>query len=209
MKKRPHCDICGAPLDEKGKAFPEQGGTTNRCATCLSQAVTTQQLAERLYRETQALLKRELSLDIPVLPELRLEERTALNRKNQQKGTLVGSNAPAGGEQQHLRGFFERENERRTIYIERLLPQLQCRAVAAHELAHAWQSFHAPLHQDLIIVEGFAEWVAYHSLLSLGEQREAERLTERKDLYGQGLRDFIALEQRSGRQGVMQRAKQA
>ena len=59
------------------------------------------------------------------------------------------------------------------------------------------------------IVEGFAEWVAYRVLLALGQQRDAARLTRRDDLYGKGLQYFIALEQRSGQQGVLQRARQA
>ena len=80
--------------------------------------------------------------------------------------------------------------------------------VTAHELAHAWQSFHAPSTQSLQIVEGFAEWVAYRVLLALGQQRDAARLTRRDDLYGKGLQYFIALEQRSGQQGVLQRARQ-
>jgi hypothetical protein len=193
-------------LDENGKAFPGKGATVYRCASCFRLAVTTTQLAERLYRETHTLLKQELMLDIPMLPELHLVERTDLIRLNQQTGTLTGSDIPVGPEHQHLLGFFQRINESRTIYIERLLPQPVFQAVAAHELAHAWQSFHAPTNQPLTIVEGFAEWVAYRTLLSLGLQREAARLTRRNDLYGEGLQFFIALEQRSGRQGVMQRA---
>ncbi len=44
---------------------------------------------------------------------------------------------------------------------------------------------------------------------TLGQQRDAARLTRRDDLYGKGLQYFIALEHRSGQQGVLQRARQA
>ena len=94
------------------------------------------------------------------------------------------------------------------IYIELLLPRTLFQAVAAHELAHAWQSTHAAQAQSLKIVEGFAEWVAYRALLALGQQREAARLTRRNDLYGDGLQYFIGLERQHGRGAVMQRASQ-
>ena len=206
---RPHCDICRAPLDDQGKVFAGRDGEVYRCTTCLRSAVSTGVEAERLYRETHALLKQELQLDIPVLPKLNIVERATLVDLNAQAGMLEGSDTPVGPEHQHLLGFFQRIDEDRTIYIERLLPQTLFQAVAAHELAHAWQSFHAPSTQSLKIVEGFAEWVAYRVLLTQGHQRDAARLTRRDDLYGEGLQYFIALERQNGRQGVLQRAKQA
>ncbi len=209
FKTRPHCDICRVPLDDQGKAFPGREGNIYRCASCLRSAVTRFEEAERLYHATSALLKRELQLEIPEIPRLNIVERATLIELNQQAGTLKGSGTPVGPEHQHLLGFFQRINEDRTIYIERLLPETLFQAVAAHELAHAWQSFHAPSTQSLQIVEGFAEWVAYRVLLALGQQRDAARLTRRDDLYGKGLQYFIALEHRSGQQGVLQRARQA
>jgi hypothetical protein len=174
-------------------------------------AVTGIEEAQRLYRETYALLIRELQLEIAALPNLRIVERAVLVDLNQQADTLQGSAPPLGPEQQHLLGFFQRVNEERTIYIERLLPRTLFQAVAAHELAHAWQSYHAPSTQPPRIIEGFAEWAAYRVLLALGQQRDAARLTRRsnKDVYGEGLQYFIALERQSGRAGVMQRARQA
>ncbi len=208
IKTRPRCDICRAPLDEHGKTFPERGGTANRCASCLRLAVTTFAEAQRLYQETADLLRRELHLDIPILPELTIVERAILIELNRQASIIGDAGTPLGPEHQHLLGFFQRIDENRRIYIERLLPQMLFRAVAAHELAHAWQSIHAPSKQSLMISEGFAEWVAYRVLLALGQQHDAARLTRRNDLYGQGLQYFIALEQRAGREGVLERARQ-
>lgn len=148
-------------------------------------------------------------MEIPAVPRLNVVDRATLIGLNQQAGALKDPNTPVGPEQQHLLGFFQRINEDRTIYIERLLPQSLFQAVAAHELAHAWQSFYAPSTQSLQLVEGFAEWVAYRVLLALGQQREAARLTRRDDLYGKGLQYFITLEHQSGQGGVLQRARQA
>ena len=208
VKKRPRCEICRIPIDEHGRVFHGQGGNVVRCASCLRTAVVRPDEAERLYRETYALLQRELQLNIPFLPKLSLVERPKLLGLNHQSGTLVTSDAPIGTGQQHLLGFFQQINDERSIFIERLLPQTLFRAVAAHELAHAWQSFYASPQQPPLIVEGFAEWAAYRLLLALGQQRDAAQLTRRDDLYGKGLQHFIALERQYGRVAVLQHAKQ-
>ncbi len=204
---RPRCDICRAPLDEQGKSFPDKDGPVYRCASCLQSAVMNIGDAERLYRETAALLQQELQLNIPRLPLLHLVDRATLMSLNREVGLLAGPDIPLGAEHQHLLGFFQQSNEERTIFIQQLLPQMLFRAIAAHELAHAWQSFYAPPQQPLKVVEGFAEWVAYRLLMALGEQREAARLTRRSDLYGEGLQYFIGLERQYGRQEVLQQAK--
>ena len=209
VKTRPRCDICRVPLDEHGKVFHGQSGNVIRCASCLRTAVTKTEEAERLYRDTCTLLQKELGLNIPSLPKLQVVERARLLELNHQSDILVSSNVPVGAEHQHLLGFFQRINDARSIYIEQLLPQTLFQAVAAHELAHAWQSFYASSTQPPLIVEGFAEWAAYHILLALGQQHEAAHLTRRDDLYGQGLQYFIALERAQGRQEAIQYAKQS
>jgi len=179
-------------------------------------------LAEHLYQETRTLLARELGLQVAVLPKLHLVERAMLSDLHQQRGDpsinqdsrppgrvpTTSPDAPLGPEHQHLLGYFQRFDNDWNIYIEHLLPQTLFQAVAAHELAHAWQSTYAPQEQSLKVVEGFAEWVAYRALLALGQQREAARLTRRSDLYGDGLQYFIALERQHGRGAVMQRASE-
>ena len=207
---RPRCDICRVPiLDSQVKVFRGRDGPIYRCASCLSSAVTTLAEAECLYHDTQLLLMRELALDVAVLPKLHLVERARLIELHQQAGVPPDSDASPGPEQQHLLGYFKRVNDDWDIYIEHLLPKTLFQAVAAHELAHAWQSTHTPEGQSLKIVEGFAEWVAYRVLLALGQQREAARLTRRNDLYGEGLQYFIQLEREHGRTGVLQRATRA
>jgi hypothetical protein len=203
MQTRPHCGVCRVPLDAQGKTFPGRDGSIYRCSSCFSTAVTTQADAERLYRDTCALLKRELALEVAILPKLHLVERATLAELHD---IAADPETSPGPEQQHLLGFFQRIDDDWTIYIEQLLPKTLFQAVAAHELAHAWQSTHAPQAQPLKIVEGFAEWVAYRVLLALGEQHEAARLTRRNDLYGDGLQYFIGLERQHGRNAVLQRA---
>ena len=209
MHTRPRCDICRAPLDAQGKIFEGRAGKTYRCSTCFSTVVNDPVEAMRLYKETYLLLSKALRLENPVLPKLRLVEHVRMIELHQQAGILSGtdgSDTPLGPEHQHLLGFFQSVGTDQTIYIEQLLPQTLFLAVAAHELAHSWQSTHAPQAQATQIVEGFAEWVAYRTLLLLGHQGAAARLTRRNDLYGEGLQFFIALERQQGQQAVLQRA---
>lgn len=208
MTTRPRCDICRVPINEQGKTIPGQAGNTYRCVTCFNAAVTTITEAERLYQETRILLKRELNLEIAALPELHIVERAKLAALNAQHPLSGNAETPPGPEHQHLLGFFKRDGENRVIYIEQVLPRALFQAVAAHELAHAWQSFNVPSTQPLKIVEGFAEWVSYHILLALGHQLEAARLNRRTDLYGEGLHYFLDLERDHGRDRVLQRAAQ-
>lgn len=206
MTTRPRCAICQVPINRQGKVITGQTETTYRCAACFSTAVMIQAEAERLYKETRMLLQRELKLDIPKLPELHIVERAQLAKFHGRDSTLKRAGMSPGEKPQHLQGFFRRFGEKQDIYIEQILPRTRFQAVAAHELAHAWQSHNAPSEQPLKITEGFAEWVAYRILLVLGQQAEAARLTRRKDLYGEGLQYFLALEREHGRSGVLQRA---
>ncbi len=206
MTTRPRCSICEVPINEQGKVITGQAETTYRCATCFSTAVTTQAEAKRLYEATGKLLQRELQLALPILPELHIVERAQLAKLHEHNSTLKAAGISPSEKPPHLQGFFRRFGEQQDIYIEQVLPRTRFQAVAAHELAHAWQSDNAPSSQPLTIIEGFAEWVAFHVLLLLGQQAEAARLTRRKDLYGEGLQYFLALEREHGRGGVLQRA---
>ncbi len=206
LQTRPRCGICNVPINEQGQVIRQGDGETVRCARCLRTAIKTEQEAEPLYRQVRALLAHHPGLTIDVLPALTLTWRARLERVRQEKAEEAGINRPPGGGL-HTEGFFHRHNDQQDIYIEHYLPRTRFQAVAAHELAHAWQAVHAPRQQPERIVEGFAEWVAYSVLQALGERAEADRLTKRDDLYGEGLRYFLDLERRQGRQAVIERAK--
>ncbi len=106
-------------------------------------------------------------------------------------------------------GVYTRRGRRRGIYAAVGLPRLLLLQVAAHELAHAWQMESAPLLRDPLLREGFAEWVAYHVLLAVGEQDAAERIVAREDLYGQGARLLLGIEEEGGPRGVIEWTRRA
>src|SRR5581483_6371297 len=107
------------------------------------------------------------------------------------------------GDGHHVLGYFVSSNGRTTIYVERALPRPLLLGTLAHELGHAWQALYVPGARDLLLSEGFAEWVAHHVLVGAGLQATAARATRRDDIYGRGLRYFLEIERTSGRAGVL------
>ncbi|HLY29501.1 MAG TPA: hypothetical protein VKQ36_00605, partial [Ktedonobacterales bacterium] len=109
-------------------------------------------------------------------------------------------------EARHTLGFFVRARGQTAIYIEMGLTHGLLLGTLTHELGHAWQAEQlapgAP-HLDPLLEEGFAEWIAYHALQDRGYSTLTRRAMKRDDLYGRGLRRFLAIEQTHGLGGVL------
>ncbi len=90
-----------------------------------------------------------------------------------------------------------------TIYVERGLPRSLLLGTLAHELGHAWQAAYPAAVRDPLLAEGFAEWIAHHTLVASGLRPVAARATRRDDLYGRGLRQLLEVERRAGREAVL------
>jgi hypothetical protein len=95
-------------------------------------------------------------------------------------------------------GLFARKGRKRAMYLLYGLPQILLIQTIAHEWAHAWQGENCPLLKTPLIREGFAEWVAYKTLQSIGAVKKMALMEQRDGLYGEGLRKMLALERRSG-----------
>ena len=89
------------------------------------------------------------------------------------------------------------------MYLLSGLPQILLIQVAAHEWAHAWQGENCPLLRDPLVREGFAEWVAYRTLQTLGAVKKRALMERQNGLYGDGLRRMLALERQAGAAGVL------
>ncbi len=201
--ERPACHICGAPLGPDGRQLV---GGQHRCGECARTMVLDEQDVHTLYQVVIQQASAILEAAVGQIPRLRIVEPAELAMVRRRHGNLT----PAiGTTQQHVLGFFEQRGQERTIYIERGLPRATLIGTLAHEYAHAWQVDHAPREQDLLLREGFAEWLAYRILVAQGYTREAARATRREDDYGRGLRYFITLEQQSSRQRVFAEATKA
>jgi hypothetical protein len=100
-------------------------------------------------------------------------------------------------------GLFIRKGRRRTMYVLSGLPQILLVQTMAHEWAHAWQGENCPLLQNTVVREGFAEWVAYKTLQTMGATKKMALMERRNGLYGEGLRQMLELERRGGVSGVI------
>lgn len=204
-KERPPCGICGAPIGKDGKKL---AGGEIRCGACAQTIVLDDKDIEALYRAVIFRVNALVGNPVKHEPALQIVGRDQLMTIRSKHRNVPPSLGDAG---QHVLGFFEQIGGKRTIYIERGLPRSIFISTLAHEYTHAWQADYALQEQTMLRREGFAEWIGYHMLLALGYTLEAEhaaeRARDRKDVYGQGLRYFIDLEQQFGRQRVLSEAR--
>lgn len=187
------CRFCGQAL-EKDSLRREDGYYT--CGQCRATAVSEPQEAERIYQRVVQIMAGPLGMGLNIVPRLAMVD-------HRQLAELLRERPEASTqEEERVFGFFQRRGRRRTIYVEHSLPQIVLMEILAHEYAHAWQGERCPLLRDPLMREGFAQWAAYHLFMVLGATKKAASLKERTDLYGQGLRLMLALEERGGWEAV-------
>jgi hypothetical protein len=196
---RPRCAGCGAPL---GSNHWRLHDGRLQCAACHTTAVYDPAEAQRLYSETVEAVAAQLGLRLRVGVEFRLVDAPALAALRAQGS---GIHVP----EERTLGLYQRQGRLRAIYLLYGLPRLLFRTTVAHEYAHAWQGEHCPLLEDEALREGFAEWVAYRHLLSLGCTRAAERMLNSPHPYRPALEQVLALEQRLGPAGLIEYLKRA
>src|SRR5262249_49930555 len=144
---------------------------------------------------------------LPTVPRIEVVSRLQMGeiRRRYEQASPAGEPSATAGH--HVLGFFVRSHGTSTIYIERGLPRSLLLGTLAHELGHAWQAEHAPGLPDPLLCEGFAEWIAHSVLVSHGLHAMAARAARRADLYGRGLRHFLAIEHSGGQEGVLGTAR--
>lgn len=181
----PRCFICGAPVDGRGCVV---GEGRFRCHICSTSAVDDPLQAHRLYLEVQETMAKTLGMELGVPTALVPMDTTQFQAMLQ---TQVITDAHSS-ELRMPRGLYVRKGRKRGIYLELGLPRVATIEVIAHELGHAWQVERSPLLTDPVLVEGFAEWVAFRVLDILGEVAATEVMMKRSDIYGKGLRQILS-----------------
>lgn len=92
------------------------------------------------------------------------------------------------------------------IVINHSLRRDKALMVIAHELGHAWHFSSRPDEDDIddFLVEGFAEWVAFHLVKRAGLTEFSHQIKTNPDpLYGKAFRWFYELESKHGRGAVL------
>ncbi|HEY73026.1 MAG TPA: protein DA1 [Thermoflexia bacterium] len=190
----PRCDVCNLPMGENHVRLPD-----NRriCPRCHQTAIYDPTQARELFERVTHIATDQLGLGLNVGTEFTLVDHQHLQR--------LATEAPAGPHDDagKVIGLFTRKGRQRVMYLLYGLPQILFIQVAAHEWGHAWHRENCPLLDDLLLCEGFAEWVAHKALQTLGATRQATLMEQRDGLYGEGLRKMLSLERQRGISGVL------
>ncbi|MCA9423552.1 MAG: hypothetical protein KC994_00690 [Candidatus Omnitrophica bacterium] len=106
-------------------------------------------------------------------------------------------------------GAFEKSSTGGALTIRRGLSRRRMIQVVAHEWTHVWQAENCPSDQDLLIHEGFAQWVTENLLETLGLMEDLNALRTREDFYGEAYRWAAECEKANGREGLIEYVRKA
>jgi hypothetical protein len=228
---RQPCDVCGAPLTNEHWQLSD-GRLV--CAHCHASAIYSPESAVNLYEEMKKLVSDRLSLVLNIPTGLALVDRNQLRDIIRQQRLAsqpappasfpatqtsppaslsgrdgVNSPTPHEADADRILGLYARRGMRRGIYIQTGLPRMLFLQVAAHEYAHAWQGENTPMLREGVMHEGFAEWLAYQTIGYYDYKKGQQRMLERQDIYGQGLRWALQVEAAQGVSGLLEACRRA
>ena len=167
------------------------------CAHCHQTAVYDPARAQALFERVAHVVTAQLHLGLNVGTDFTLVDHQHLQRLATEASHALHDD-PA-----KVVGLFVRKGRKRVMYILSGLPQILLIQTTAHEWAHAWQGENCPLLQNPLVREGFAEWVAYKTLQTIGAVKKMALMEQQDGLYGEGLRNMLELERRGGMSGVL------
>lgn len=199
-KHRPVCDTCGAPLGAEQWILSDG---RIACGDCHKTAIYEQPAAVQEYDSIKSYVASLLGLSLNIATPVVLVDRNQLAEIARQQKMAEADQIDM------VLGVYARVGMRRGIYMQTGLPRTLFVQVAAHEYAHAWQGENCPMLRDSRVREGFAEWVAYKTLVSLGLEKQRARMLQREDIYGEGLRWALQVERRGGALAVMETCRTA
>lgn len=193
-QRAPRCDVCGMPMGANATPLPDG---RRICPACARTAITDPQVAQDLFAQTSAFVSGQLGLSLRVGADFTLVDAQHLRR------LIAESPTRPVEDPERVVGLFLRRGRRRLMAVLSGLPRSLFIQTVAHEWAHAWHGENCPLLENPLMREGFAEWVAYRTLIALGATRQAARMLNRDGLYGEGLRRFLRLEEQHGIASVL------
>jgi hypothetical protein len=185
------CDACHRP-----SPTTIQTDGRNICASCQRNRIFTQEELDSLYDGVKRFLANDESgvmvdFNLPV----KLADKDEIQTKLNESGRAVLA-----------LGFYSAYNPEQ-IYILSGEEKTDSAATLVHEYTHAWQSRNCPS-QDRALKEGFACWIEYRYLVSIGKRSMAQNLTRHQDPdYGASLVKLLELEKKLGVKGLVNYVK--
>jgi hypothetical protein len=195
----PHCAVCGAPMSDTHIRLPDE---RHICPRCHQTAVYDAARGRELFERVAHIVTEELGLRLNVGTEFTMVDHQHLQR-------LARASRNPYGNPAKVIGLFAHKGHKRLMYVLSGLPQILLIQTIAHEWAHAWHGENCPLFQDPLLQEGFAEWVAYKTLQTMGAVKKMQLMEQRDGLYGEGLRKMLRLEQERDVPGVLDFCRRA
>jgi hypothetical protein len=174
-----------------------------QCGRCHSTAIYDANFARTIYDETVSHVAAHLGLVLNVGVEFRIVDDPTLRAMREQDSDY----SPSASER--TLGLYQRQGRLRVIYLLYGLPRLLFRTTVAHEYAHAWQGEYCPLLENKLLLEGFAEWVAYRHLAALGCTKAAARMLNARHPYRPALEHMLELERQLGTAGLIDYIRRA
>jgi hypothetical protein len=154
--------------------------------------------AKIVLDEARQFLRKEFSIQLraPVIIEIFNEDEVTLAALQRRM------------KMHHTVGYYKPEalgdKSAHTVYVQKGLSRPRFKAVAAHEMVHAFEREAGLLRSHYSLREGFARWVEYKVLLSEGEHAEAEKLMRlRSWRTGKGIKLLLEVEKEKGVRGVL------
>ena len=176
------CFLCALPTRENRRTLSDG---RHYCARDAGQAVFDGEQIRRLSRDLMGRMQRPLARFM-TLPAERIDWE--VEDVTQRSHALA--EGPARCRHPAMRFTVRRDPDgsmRYTVVLVNGLPEAWVLSAAAHGIAHAWLLEQVPEERRLTTstVEGFCEWIAWHTLEALGQRVEAERLRSTDLAQGQ------------------------
>jgi len=182
VRKYKACADCGAPSGPDGILLEDN---RHLCPDCMAEAMFQPGQVTPIKKVVLEYLLNNLGMKVNHQIVYQMKGRDVLGQMS-------------GGVQGDLNGLFHREDDNYSIYVLYGLRKKDLILVIAHEYAHAWQSENTKGTSSLEDMEGFAQWVAYKSLVNFGFETYARTLTNGNTVYSRGLRKMIEKENSGG-----------
>ncbi|MGM9999184.1 MAG: hypothetical protein ACI38Q_07330 [Candidatus Bruticola sp.] len=199
--KLPRCFLCNLPIINGGLVFSDG---RRLCPYHSVSAVNDQHSAEVYFDKAKQLIRQYVSPSINIDDaslSIHIVDQNVLCEKMRSSGDPSPSLKLTSG-----RTLLYKIGGRMLfrIYVLQGLPSEDFLTTMVHECGHVWQMKNKVVPLSKRREEGFCEWLSYKVNQHLHRQTQIELLEHKNDsIYHQGLMEYLDIEKKQGRNGVL------
>lgn len=200
----PRCFICNLPISSGGLIFSD---ARRLCPFHSTTAVNDQASAQVYFRKAKSLINQYISSSVninDVVVTIHIVDQNVLAEKMRLDYAAEPSLKLTCGKTLE----YNLGNKKvYRIYILQGLPSEDFLTTMIHECGHVWQMSHRVRRLGLRHQEGFCEWLSYKINKQLRRRTQILLLESKNDsIYHAGLQDYLQLEAKKGKEGVLRSA---